>query len=293
MFTVYAVATDVSRFYYVEKDSYGFPVAAGDKEWSEYLLEGVAPGDYFVVAAPRDSQPWHGGYTKFVRCGGTVACAGTDHTLASVHVTAGATVSGIDPSDGVDSSLIPSGGPPPIPVIGSVPSPPAFQNPKQAAVAYLGDQYVESSSACQVNLACAWLTGERDGQAAAYFTYELGTNGLFRTCKIYLTSTSLGWQLLEQYRNCYRLTSAFPAVGSTGQIAFQPYSFETGCVNVHAAPGLSTRVVACLPEGTSVTIDDGPYYLSEPTSPLDLTKNYWWQIVNQGWVVHRYLEWSA
>ena len=290
---VYAVATDGSRFYYVEKASYGLPAyAIPDQEWNQYSLEGVAPGDYFVLAAPRDSHlTWAGGFTKASQCGATVAC--TDHTLVPVHVSPGSTVSGIDPGDGNFFSQIPSGGPPPIdPVLPSA----TFQDPKHAAI-YLvqgaafitpgSAEYVESKSECRLNLACAWLTGEVDGNAAAYFTYQLGTNGLFRTCTIYLLKTAAGWQFLEA--NCHRLAGAFPAVGSDGQLTFPPKSFESGCINIHSSPGLASKVAACLPEKTAVTIDDGPSYLPEATSPPDLTKNYWWHIANRGWVVDRYV----
>ena len=47
------------------------------------------------------------------------------------------------------------------------------------------------------------------------------------------------------------------------------------------------------PEGTDVTIDDGPNYLPEPTPLADFGLNYWWHVASRGWVVHRYVMWSA
>lgn len=288
---VYAVATDGSHFYFVVKVSYGLPVTPVDQEWTEYRLEGVAPGDYFVLATRRDIAPsWQAGYTKFVQCGNTVACAGTPHTLLPLHVSAGSTVSGIDPADSVPSSVIPNAGLPPLDLASQ---PTTFPDLTQASASIGHDQgadvqRADSATNCPVNLACAVLTGQHDGHDSAYFTYDLGTNGLFRTCSSYFLNNGAAWQHLEWH--CTRLTTAFPAVGSSGQLAFPPFSFETGCINIHSAPGLTAGVVACLPAGTGVTIDDGPYYLPETTSPVDLTKNLWWHVANRGWVVHRYVE---
>jgi hypothetical protein len=289
---VYAVATDGSHFYFVVRASYGLPVVPVDQEWYGYRLEGVAPGDYFVLATRRDVTPfkWQAGYTQFVRCGNTVACKGTPHTLLPVHVSAGSTVSGIDPADSVDSSVVPNAGLPPLDLASQ---PTTFPDLTQASASIGHDQgadmqLLNSTSDCPVNVACAVLTGQYTGHASAYFTYELGTNGLFRTCASYFLNDAAGWHLLEWH--CPRLTTAFPAVGSSGQLAFPPFSFETGCINIHSAPGLTAKVVSCLQAGTNVTIDDGPYYLPETTSPADPTKNLWWHVASQGWVVHRYVE---
>jgi hypothetical protein len=291
---VYAVATDGSRFYFVVRPSYGLPVVSVDQEWVAYRLEGIAPGDYFVLATRRDVAPaWQAGYTKFVQCGRTTACAGTPHTLLAVHVSAGSTVSGIDPADSVPSSVVPNAGLAPLDLASQ---PTTFPDLAQASASIGHDQGADvqlsgSTSNCPVNVACAVLTGEHDGHASAYFTYELGSNGLFRTCASYFLNNATGWHHLEWH--CTRLTTTFPAVGSSGMLAFPPFSFESGCVNIHSAPGLTSGVVACLPAGTNVTIDDGPYYLPETTSPADPTKNLWWHVANQGWVVHRYVEASS
>jgi hypothetical protein len=273
---VYAVATDGSRYYYVETTGFGRPFSLDDPERGAYRLLGVTPGDYFVLTAVRDltdprvasgartsgARHFDAAYTKSVQCGLTVSC--TDHSLVSVHVSLGATVSGIDPGDwyvnNMDYPVIPGGGPPGL----DLGTPPAFQTPTQAAVYFAqlktSARYVQSNADCQINRSCLWFTAEHDGTAAAYFTSEAGTNGLFRICTFYLTSTSSGWQYFES--NCRRVATAFPAVGSSGHLAI---GFGgTGCINIHAAPGLTSRVVNCLPEGTDVTIDDGPYYLPEP-----------------------------
>ncbi|OLC63721.1 MAG: hypothetical protein AUJ02_01285 [Chloroflexi bacterium 13_1_40CM_3_65_12] len=143
--TVYAVATDGSRFFTVE-------TVFGQRT---YTMLGAAPGDYFVLTIaptflPYDQlipslrpapgqDPFPAGYTKAVPCGGSTAC--TDHTLISVHVMAGTTTTGVDPVDWCwpqcSFPIIPPSGTPP--VRPDVPdySPgeplPSFQDRNQAA----------------------------------------------------------------------------------------------------------------------------------------------------------------
>jgi hypothetical protein len=308
--TIYAIATDGSRFYTVET-SFG---------QSTYTMLGVAPGDYFVFSAAPNFLPgqpsssagsqsgyrFPAGYTTAVPCGLSIAC--TDHTPISVHVASGPPTSGVDPVDwyGPNGSfpLIPPSGAAPVrsgvPDYSTVVTPlPLFQDLKQAmeyvAVAATTARYVPSGSACPVNVACIWMTGEHDGPAAAYFTVEAGSNGTTQNCAIYLVGTSSGWQGLGGYVGsstvCSLTGAPFPSVGESGQI--QMALGETGCVNLHSAPSLSAKVVGCLPKGTVVTIDDGPAYApaSPPLPQVDLpwALDYWWHIAGQGWVVHAYV----
>lgn len=310
---VYAVATDSSRFYYVEKVAYGWPRTALDSEWRSYRLLGVAPGDYFVLTIPRDSalwKPWQpassvrapgsvrfgAGYTRAVQCGLTVECR--DHALVSVHVSANATVSGIDPGDwyvGDPNFYPPVPGPMPW-AISYVPGgQQSFANPTAAVERLLQSQaeVVQPGSACHTNVACGWITGEIHGQSAAYVTNKLGTNGLFRSCISYLTQDGAGWRIIDS--NCTRLDSAFPALEATGVLAFSPrFELQPTCVNFHASPDLTSKVTACKTIGTTVTIDDGPVFTQQSSpDPKDVTLNYWWHVAGEGWVVHHYLVWSA
>lgn len=65
----------------------------------EYLLGGLPPGTYHVVAYLRDSPQTGlaGGYSQMVPCGLSADC--TDHSLVDVEVRAGETTTGIDPGD--------------------------------------------------------------------------------------------------------------------------------------------------------------------------------------------------
>jgi hypothetical protein len=301
---VYAVATDGSRYYYVETIGFGRPFSRDDPERGAYRLLGVAPGEYFVLTAVRDladprmasgtpkARHFDAAYTKSVQCGLTVSC--TDHSLVPVHVSPGATVIGIDPGDwyvnNANYPVIPGAGPPGLD-LGTPPA--AFQTPKQAAVYFAqlktSARYVQSSADCQVNRSCLWFTAEHERSTSAYFTSEAGTNGLFRICTFYLTNTPSGWQYFDS--NCRRVGTAFPAVGSTGRLVI---GFGgTGCIDIHAAPGLTTKVITCLPENTAVTIDEGPDYLPESTPSPDFGLNFWWHVARRGWVAHRYVMYSA
>jgi len=309
--TVYAIATDGSRFFTVE-------TVFGQRI---YTMLGVAPGDYFVLTIapgflPYDQvipslrpspghDPFPAGYTKAVPCGGSTTCM--DHTLISVHVMAGTTTTGVDPADWCwpqcSLPIIPPSGTPPVrpDVQKSSPSEPlpAFQDRNQAAAhiasAETAGRFVASPAACPVNVACVWKTGEHDGQSAAYFTVKAGSNGTTQTCAIYLFNNSLGWQGLggavSSGTVCSLTGAPFPSVGEGGQI--QMGLGETGCVNVHSNPDLSAKVVGCLPKGTPITIDDGPAYVpaTPPPPQIDLpwALDYWWHVAGRGWVVHAYL----
>jgi hypothetical protein len=309
---IYAVATDRSRYYYTEKPGYGSPSDI-DQEWGAFRISGLAPGDYFVLAIPREVvywQPWQpaltvrapgsvhfsAAYTRAVICGTSEAC--NDHTLVPVHVDPGATVTGIHPDDWyVPATMYPTvPGDLPWAIHDSAPQPlPAtFRDPTAGAENFLRYEaaLVRSSDECQPNLECGWITGETSGHAAAYVTAELGTNGLFRRCTFYAFDGRGGWE--SPGWNCKHVTSAFPAVGGSGKVAYN-VRLEPGpiCVNFHSQPSLTSSVNACLPIGTPVSIDGGPVYVSEPSgNPPDLTLNYWWHVANRGWVVHHYLLWS-
>jgi hypothetical protein len=76
------------------------------KEWfaievdhdSSYVLDGLPPGSYYVVAYAIDTEnAGAGGYTQAVSCGLSVNCK--DHSLVSVSVKAGDMLQNINPTD--------------------------------------------------------------------------------------------------------------------------------------------------------------------------------------------------
>ena len=299
---VYAVATDGRCSTYVEMADYGRPRSSDDAMLAHaFKLVGVAPGDYFVLTAVRDlldprvtthsaARHFDAGYTKAVQCGLGVGC--TDHTLVHVHVGDGP-VTGIDPGDwyaGPDSyPLIPGGGPPVL-RLDPVPQPEYF------AQLHTSARLIASNGPCDLNRSCLQFLIGQQGHAAWYYVYEVGTNGIVMNCTVYMTYDESGFQYFDSIcrhvpQPVVRLTDAsFPAPGSSGQIVI---GFgQTGCVNVHTEPGLTAKVATCLPDGTKVKIDGGPYYLPESTSSTEFGVNYWWNVAGKGWVVHRYLMYS-
>lgn len=305
--TVYALAVDSTRYYTVQ-------TAAGQRA---YAMVGVAPGAYYVLSAPMtlggfdvvSSDARAGlvlrfptGYTRAVVCGLTASC--TDHSLIPIQIIAGQTTVGIDPTDWLPPlpivfPLIPNPGGvmnrPGVPDIATIGNPP-FQTAKRVvadhASAETASILVASASDCPYDVACVYISGERDGQGAAYFTLVAGANGTTETCVMYLIDSSTGWEELGfggTSTTCSESGTPFPNVGSSGQITM-PLG-ESGCVNIHNTPNLTAKVLACLSAGTNITLDDGPVYTpaSLSGSHPDYGLEYWWHIAARGWVVNTYV----
>ena len=64
---------------------------------STFIIGGVVPGTYLLVAYPQSTPQSAGGYTKAVPCGLSVEC--TDHSLIPVTVEAGKAVGGVEIKD--------------------------------------------------------------------------------------------------------------------------------------------------------------------------------------------------
>ncbi len=311
--TVYAIATDNSRYYTAE-------TAWGQ---NQYAMVGVAPGAYYVLSAaplflggvppgePVSSDARTGpvlrfktAYTRSVQCGLDVSC--TDHTLVPVRVISGQTSGAIDPTDwyapiGTVFPLIPNPGA----VLGrpGVPDRSNLNNPtfpdatsaaRYLAAAATSSRYVTSPASCPSNIACVWITGDRSGSSASYFLVQAGSNGITQTCALYLVQARAGWQQLGGVvwsAQCDLNGQPFPVVGGHGRLTM-PMD-ESGCIRVHAAPSLAAPVVGCLVVGTAIGLDDGPVYSPaaspRPQTDIEFTLDYWWHVTGRGWVVHTYV----
>jgi hypothetical protein len=301
---VFALSTDSTHFFFTETVSYRFP----NLQTVPYRLI-VPPGDYLVMAVfransvARGAVPFTAAYTKAVQCGLVFGC--TDHSPVRVHVGPGDTVAGVDPTDvnGPASHTV-------VPTLqgwglnGGDPwhSNPQWYlqtgaDPKVIARTFLSwdADLVHSPSTCDTNRACAWISDWRDGQRASYVVGSVGTNGLYRTCTTYAMADPSGIFYRIVDFNCRRVAEAFPVLGGTGQLAYSDkVEPEPKCVNFHASPDLTSRVLTCLPINTGVTIDRGPVYTPQASpNPHDPSLNYWWHVAGKGWVVHHYLVWSA
>ncbi len=89
-------------------------------------------------------------------------------------------------------------------------------------------------------------------------------------CWVFLFEDSAGWHYVNA--QCAQSTGYLP--GSQDRV------FVTGCANVRDAPGLSGKVVACLPNGTIVDVDSAPVYQEA---------HIWWHLAGRGWMAHDFL----
>ena len=286
---VYAIATDGTRFYRVES-------VVGQQH---YKMVGVPAGDYFVLTvtrmpvrlgsgdAPANAR-FGAGYTKSVLCGLSVDCL--DHSLVSVHVSAGRDTPNIDPGDWYVPEnaypIVPGGGPQ---LLRLDAQPVAFPNFHDAAVdvaqARTGGRYVKQAQDCPANAACTWFVSSRVGQGSAYYTGFAGSNTDLQACGFYVFGAGTAWQAFTA--QCRSGTDPFPAVGSTGHVRLG--MGETDCVNVRAAAGKTAKVVGCLASGTQVRIDDGPVYVTPAAGTSPSSLDLWWHIAGRGWMVDQYL----
>ena len=284
---VYAISSDGQRFY-----------ATQTVPWqTAFRMTGVPAGHYYVYSAERFARSADGtyeptrrfaaGFTKAVACGATVDC--NDHSPVDVNVRPGSDAAGVKTFDwyASDFPLVPSLGPPP-PMLPAMPS--AFGSAHDAAV-YLGTvataaQYVAGGDPCPANRACFWLVSSRDGSGAAYFSARAASTDQSILCGLYLIGSGSAWRT---FRTECGSAPIFPAVGVSGRVGLG--IGETGCVNIHNAPSLSSSVVACVAGGTAVTIDGGPDYVPSglPAGNDIDGDSYWWHLAGRGWMVHPYL----
>lgn len=262
---------------------------------SSYVIEGLVPGTYRVFSVARGfggigspaCAEWGAVYSPAVACGLTVYC--TDHSPLEVTVRAGQTTPGISPTDWYGN-----------PGDGSFQAPPAsivptnsfqatggfFEIARDAANDYAKGRapalLVDDLTSCPVNRACVVVGTEVDGSGAAYFVGLAGSNGFALNCGTYVYfAPGGGWHSLAW--RC-RQAGVFPAVGQTGSVVLGMGTKPTDCVNVRATAGLSGRVVGCILNGASVSLDSGPTYA--PGANID---GLWWHVRGKGWMVDDFL----
>jgi len=190
----------------------------------QYTMLGVRAGDYFVYAAGRalgvpPPTRFGAGYTKAVPCGLSVDC--TDHAPITVHVSARATTTGVDPTDwyaGPDTfPLIPRAT---MPASSPSPSPTTFATAEDAA-AFLAEsrlqaRHVGAQSDCPLNVGCFWFTDKGTGHNAAYFLTVAGSNQDPLNCGVYVIDDQTTWRTLDV--RCTSNSTTLPAVGATGHV---------------------------------------------------------------------------
>src|ERR1700682_363191 len=256
-----------------------------------YTIRGIPPGTYHLFATPtggfgQGPQRFGAAYTRAVLCGLSVKC--TDHTPIDVIVASGQAVTDINVSDWYDSNradypVVPMPFPSATPTV----SPAASYLDAQAAATFeaqfgTGASKVLSGAfeQCPVNEACIAVQEKHDGVRSAYFLAQAGSNTDVVTCGVYVFQDTSGWHPLNA--DCGR----YPAPGKSVSATF----LGSGCINVRANPGYSSKIVACLPVDTTVTIDGGPVFVQEATASETANLNrLWWHLAGKGWMAHQYL----
>ena len=89
-------------------------------------------------------------------------------------------------------------------------------------------------------------------------------------CWVFLYQDAAGWHYVNAV--CAQGTGNVPGPQVTVKVS--------GCANVRDNPGLSSKVVACLPNGTYVDVDSAPVYADG---------HIWWHLADRGWMAHDYL----
>jgi len=142
--------------------------------------------------------------------------------------------------------------------------------------ARLNETYVAATSCPLTGHPCIYGQGdETDGVHAAYFNYGAGSgssNGPGpHGCYVYVYEDGSGWHFLGGY--CTQ--NLVLAVGGVNDV-----KTPGTCANLRDSPGLSSKVIRCLPDATQVEIDRGPTWLDG---------HLWWHVTAGGWLAHENL----
>ena len=114
----------------------------------------------------------------------------------------------------------------------------------------------------RLNLSRSW-----EGDHAALFAYSSPCS--LPDLYVYVVDTPDGWRKYDAYTS---LDDPYlPSPGTSLQLILR-----TGCLNVHESPQLSSRILACLPSGSSIGIDQLPVYANG---------YIWWHLIAGGWGV--------
>jgi hypothetical protein len=143
----------------------------------------------------------------------------------------------------------------------------------KTGASYRADALCPSGQSCLSN---AQVFGNADPTAgfnAAYVQVSNGGSGGGSACFAYVFNDSSGWHLFPPVV-CGQQGGSNPILGYTDQV-----QVAGGCANVRQRPSLSSNVVACLKNGTTVTIDDIP--------PRYAEGHIWWSVNHQeGYMAH-------
>lgn len=112
------------------------------------------------------------------------------------------------------------------------------------------------------------------GTDAAVFSGATGLfpqGGLGSACVVYLSHDSAGWHYVNSA--CAQNSGFWP--GRDDHVFV-----SSGCANVRTTPGLTSKVVSCLPANTVVSVDSAPVFADG---------HIWWHLAGRGWMAHDFL----
>ncbi len=139
---------------------------------------------------------------------------------------------------------------------------------------YRADGVCPSGQSCLSGAQEFGNTDPNSGFNAAYVQMGYGGSGGGAACFVYLFSDSAGWHLYPPIV-CGQQGGLNPILGSDDQVQVTGGS----CGNVRQQPSLSSKVVACLKNGTTVSIDTTP--------PRYVDGHIWWSVNHQqGFMAH-------
>jgi hypothetical protein len=91
-------------------------------------------------------------------------------------------------------------------------------------------------------------------------------------CYLYLFEDASGWHFVNAA--CVQATGDTPGANDFVRVS------GGGCANVRSEPGTKSKVVACLPDHTTVDVDSAPVYTDG---------KIWWHLSGKGWMAHDFL----
>jgi hypothetical protein len=148
-----------------------------------------------------------------------------------------------------------------------------------AMVAKTGSTYKEDGL-CPSGTSClskAMVFGNTDpasGFNAAYVQIGYGGSGGGAACFVYVFYDAAGWHLYPP-TVCGQQGGLNPILGYDDQVQLTTGS----CANVREQPSLTSQIVTCIKNGTTVTIDNVP--------PRYVDGHIWWSVNHQqGFMAH-------
>jgi hypothetical protein len=139
---------------------------------------------------------------------------------------------------------------------------------------YREDGLCPSGQACLSKAQVVGNTDPSSGFNAAYVQMGYGGSGGGAACITYLFYDAGGWHLYPPIV-CGQQGGTSPILGYQDLVQVT----GGGCGNVRQQPSLSSKVVACLKNGTTVTIDTTP--------PRYVDSHIWWSVNHgQGFMAH-------